>query len=237
MSPFIMKHKILDYPNLINSSGKVSSGVFPRFKKSDLYSELLDATSFLPKNTKPSQRIWHVMNDVNEVVLCLECSKHVRFQTYVDGYRTFCSPSCSSASCNTQLKMKQTKLERYSDENYTNPLQSKQTKLERYGDENYTNKPKAKQTKLERYGNEHYNNPEQTRKTCSIKYGSDNYMKTEDFQVKSKATKFNLHGNENYNNREQAEQTSMEIYGVSNPSKHETIKAKIIIKINILSYL
>ena len=49
-------------------------------------------------------------------------------------------------------KAKQTKLERYGDENYTNKEQAKQTKLERYGDENYTNKDQAKQTCLKKYG-------------------------------------------------------------------------------------
>ena len=35
---------------------------------------------------------------------------------------------------------------------------SKQTKLEKYGDENFSNPEKCKKTKLERYGDSNYNN-------------------------------------------------------------------------------
>ena len=49
-------------------------------------------------------------------------------------------------------KIKQTKLERYSNENYNNSTKTKKTKLERYGDENYNNYEKANQTNLIKYG-------------------------------------------------------------------------------------
>lgn len=47
----------------------------------------------------------------------------------------------------------------------------KETKLERYGDENFVNQEKGKQTKLERYGNPNYVNTEKIAETCSEKYG------------------------------------------------------------------
>ena len=49
-------------------------------------------------------------------------------------------------------KMKETKLERYGNENFVNSKKCKETKLERYGDENYTNQEKIAETNLERYG-------------------------------------------------------------------------------------
>ena len=61
--------------------------------------------------------------------------------------------------------------------------QIKQTKLERYGDENYVNAEKATQTKLERYGDENYNNPTQMKKTCLERYGVDNFSKTKQFKI------------------------------------------------------
>ena len=52
----------------------------------------------------------------------------------------------------TILKQKQTKLEKYGDENYNNKEKNQKTKLERYGNKNYLNRNKAKQTIFERYG-------------------------------------------------------------------------------------
>ena len=68
------------------------------------------------------------------------------------------------------LKTQQTCLEKYGVKGF-NYKKAKQTKLERYGDENYTNKEKAKQTKLERYGDENYTNKEKAKQTCLKKYG------------------------------------------------------------------
>ena len=72
------------------------------------------------------------------------------------------------------LKSKQTKLERYGNENYNNVSKNKQTKLERYGDEKYNNLSKAENTKLERYGDAHFNNLEKRHVTCQQRYGKDN---------------------------------------------------------------
>ena len=44
----------------------------------------------------------------------------------------------------TILKQKQTKLEKYGDENYNNKEKNQKTKLERYGNKNYLNRDKAK---------------------------------------------------------------------------------------------
>ena len=46
------------------------------------------------------------------------------------------------------FQIKKTKLDRYGDENYTNPEKGKQTKLLRYGDKNYSNPEKRKQTRI-----------------------------------------------------------------------------------------
>ena len=49
-------------------------------------------------------------------------------------------------------KCKQTKFERYGNENYNNIEKSKHTKFERYGDENFTNKEKREETFMKKYG-------------------------------------------------------------------------------------
>jgi len=74
--------------------------------------------------------------------------------------------------------VKQTKLERYGNENYNNMEKNKKTCLERYGKESYSSTEmfpmQVKQTKLERYGNENYNNLEQMKKTCIENFGVEN---------------------------------------------------------------
>ena len=52
-------------------------------------------------------------------------------------------------------KSKKTKIIKYNNPTYVNPIKSKETKLERYGDENYNNQEKFINTCIERYGVEH----------------------------------------------------------------------------------
>ena len=105
-------------------------------------------------------------------------------------------------------KAKQTKKERYGNENYSNMEKSKKTKLERYGDPNYSNAEKRKQTCLERYGFDSYSKTEDFKEmlkerkdeiTLKIKqhfntvYGVDSYLSTEEFLVKRDITKKKNH--------------------------------------------
>lgn len=53
---------------------------------------------------------------------------------------------------NIKNKIKQTKLERYGDPNYTNWKKANETKKKRYGTHTYNNLDKIKQTNLDRYG-------------------------------------------------------------------------------------
>jgi len=85
-------------------------------------------------------------------------------------------------------KLKQTKMERYGDENYVNIEKSKQTKMERYGDENYVNVEKNKQTKMERYGDENYNNREKFKVTNMKLYGVKYPIQSLFFKDKQKNT-------------------------------------------------
>jgi endogenous inhibitor of DNA gyrase (YacG/DUF329 family) len=93
-----------------------------------------------------------------------------------------------------QEKGKQTKIDKYGDENYRNTEKNKQTKKEKYGDENYNNIDKNKQTKKEKYGDENYNNREQARETMNELYGVDHAMKLEEYQKKAQDTLEKNHG-------------------------------------------
>ncbi len=142
----------------------------------------------------------------------------------VDKHRKYCSSSCSAKITLTdrretnlarygvieplmlksfQDKSKQTRLDRYGDPNYVNPIkgiQTKietgsldesikkmhQTKLERYGDPNYVNAEKMYRTKKERHGDECYNNADQIKKTTQENYGVDNIFKTDQIKKLNK---------------------------------------------------
>jgi hypothetical protein len=123
-------------------------------------------------------------------------------------------------------KFKQTKLERFGDENYVNADQAKQTKLEKYGDENYNNKPKERQTKLKRYNDANYNNPEQAILTRIQKFGSldKSYKATHD---KVKQRKLEKYGDATFSNRDKAKDTTLRNSGYDNPFKDPIIIAQI----------
>lgn len=131
-------------------------------------------------------------------------------------------------------KYRQTKLERYGNENYTNIEkmkrtrklknkgvfwtdnqieQVKQTKLKRYGiSYGKVNLIKARQTKLERYGNETFTNTEKIKQTWLNKSESEKKL----IVLKGKRTKLKKYGNENYNNSEKRLNTFNQKYKVSN---------------------
>lgn len=106
-------------------------------------------------------------------------------------------------------KARQTKINRYGDENYVNNEQSKQTKKDRYGDENYNNQSKMRETKKSVYGDEGYNNRPAANQTSMDRYGEIHAMKKPEFIEKSKIT-------------------LMKNFGVDSPIKNEEIKSKIV---------
>ena len=127
-------------------------------------------------------------------------------------------------------KIKQTKLERYGNENYRNDEKIKQTNLEKYGVENvYASdyvKEKKKQTYIEHYGTDHpmknkdyleqyiqnrkikydgkwNNNIRQTLQTKIEKYGNNQY----EIIKKIQQTKLERYGDAKYINSEKAKHT------------------------------
>ena len=102
----------------------------------------------------------------------------------------------SSSTPEVINKSKQTRKEKYGDENYTNILKSKQTKKEKYGDENYTNRIKAGKTNTEKYGNIsplHGTNQIKKKKETWIKnYGVDNPLKNKEIFNKAFTTRIQI---------------------------------------------
>lgn len=104
----------------------------------------------------------------------------------------------------------------------------KDTKRDRYGDENYNNSEKREETCKRLYDDPHYTNREQAKETCRKNHGVDYYVEADDFQEKAKIKKKEKYGDENYNNRDQAKKTCEANYGpgIDNPMKVPEIVAK-----------
>ena len=177
--------------------------------------------------------------------ICPVCGNLVKFygKETVKIFLEHCSTKCSTLDKNVIKKHKQTCLERYNNENYTNRelavkhinykkvrIKTKQTKLERYGNENFLNIEKAKQTKLERYGNENYNNKEKAKETCLKKYGYEYTFNSPIIKEKIKQTCLKKYGIENGGGSKEAQekikQTCLKKYGKDNCQKVKSIKEK-----------
>jgi hypothetical protein len=159
-------------------------------------------------------------------IVTVECDvcKKVRDTPYNQYNKSFkiqnyyaCCRSCSYE------KTKDTKKEKYGDENYNNHLKSLNTKKEKYGDENYNNQQKMKDTTKCRYNDENYRNSRKTKNTKKEKYGDENYYNDEKF----KKTCLERFGNEypmqNEKIREKSKKTCLERYGTDNVMQHPSI--------------
>ena len=205
--------------------------------------------STYPEDITFPEKVYWYMNNISTYILCPVCGNRVNFENIYKGYYKYCSNLCSNRSKEVFKKRKQTKLERYGDENFVNTSKTKQTKLERYGDENYTNQEKrrqtnierygvdcnfklkgyrerAKQTKLERYGDENYTNQEKRRQTNIERYGVDCNFKLKGYRERAEQTKLERYGDENYINQEKRRQTNIERYGVDCNFKSEEFRNK-----------
>ncbi len=145
--------------------------------------------------------------------------------------------TCTAQSEVSKVKIKQTKLERYGDENYTNREKAIQTNIERFGVEhaaqNKEVQEKTKQTNFIRYGC----HPRQTEEvktkqklTCLDTYGVDNPFLSTTVQTKIKQTnleRYGGHPSQHPDVREKVCQTNITNCGVDNPRKSQLIKDQI----------
>lgn len=158
--------------------------------------------------------------------ICPICGKPTNYVSINIGYRKFCCNKCVGIGIVEQSK--QTKLERYGDENYNNQAKSKTTCLKRYGVETFLSSPKArkqiKQTNLEKYGHE---NPfgsqiiqEKIRRTNLENLGVEYPQQSKIVRKKKAKTNLKLYGNVCPANTEKSIKTKIK-NGTFNTSKPE----------------
>ena len=180
----------------------------------------------------PEMLYWY-FNNLSEHPKCKICGKKVKFKNIYTGYCDFCSHKCCTLG--TRQKAKQTCLERYGVENYTNPEKRKQTNIERYGVDCYTKTEeyieKSKKTYIQKYGTDNFTKTEEykiKREQISLeKYGVTDYSKSDIVIDNIKKSKIKNHGTTSYINLEKAKQTCLERYGVDSYSKTEEYIQKI----------
>jgi len=110
---------------------------------------------------------------------CKLCGVKTEYLDSNIGYRKYCSRKCQVSDPKRVIKIKQTKLEKYGDENYNNIEKNKQTCLNRYGVEYSTQISQMK---------------ENSKKTLLRKYGVDNASKSDYIKEKKKHTMLNNYG-------------------------------------------
>lgn len=137
-----------------------------------------------------------------------ECGNLTTFIDIKNGYRKSCSVKCAAINQERVSKIKNTKLIRYGDENYSNRLKSKETLLKKYGVENVSQIEEIKLKKIN---------------TCIKNYGVDNPLKNINIKDKMQNTMLSRYGHSNpskiYEFQEIKKQTCLDKYGEDNYSK------------------
>ena len=170
---------------------------------------------------------------------CTECGKE--YVTYVFNFTKPMCPNCKKKETFKTFdwsirnkKSEQTKLQRYGNSKFVNPLKGAETKEKRYGDQHYNNKEKNKQTNLEKYGVEYSFQIESVKnkikQACIKKYGG---MGASSDVIKQKIKNTNKkkygyeYGFQSQLIKDKIKETNLEKYGVENPFQSEIIKDKI----------
>ena len=181
-----------------NKSGHKTKESWFSKNHSDEYEKII---SYCSKFEIPTfkEKIWFYYHNLNELPKCCGCGINVPFSGRFDrGYQKFCSLKCANDNGNLIEKVKKTNQIKYGVDFYTesNDFMSKgrQTKMERYGDENYNNVNKIKNTKKERYNNENYNNISKMKKTSTLFYGVNNPSKSKIIKDRIKKTNNRIYG-------------------------------------------
>lgn len=169
------------------------------------------------------ERLYLYYNN-NKIGICPTCGQPTKFKNFNAGYRTFCSPACTSKNEDTKQQKIKTCLKNYGVENpsKSKSVQEKKVKTnnEKYGTDWFSDRTKAIKTMLARYGikNAMHNDVFLTKfkETNIKKYGVEFPLQLESAHNKSKITKLKKYGDEHYNNMEKNKATKLKRYGDEN---------------------
>lgn len=162
----------------------------------EIEKEIINYTLFL-QNKKISQRVYHILNEIWEVVLCKECNKNeVSFKNIKVGYSNFCCHSCAQKNNDTQKKYQQACLNKFG---VPFALQSKEVKeksintnLKKHGVNYITQTKEHKEIVSQKRNNENEKQKnhriESAKNSCLKKYNVSWFSKTDLFKDKCQET-------------------------------------------------
>ena len=202
--------------NIITKSGKVNTN-YRHLLTDEIISYLVLKTPHLDSDSSPMERIFNIVNGINESKLCEECNAKIAF---VRGYRKYCSTKCSNNNSKVKANKEKTWIDIYgvSNPNKSESIRNKieQTCLDKYGT---IVASKSKQVK------------DKTSETMIDRYGVTNHMKLDEFRSKSKNTMLDRYGVEYPLQSEEILSamtvTMLDRYGVSHNSKTSAFKERI----------
>lgn len=227
----LSKQDLIDWLNQINAfteKGSLTSRASLLINKDKELKESLRELADT-ESDNPSEILYRILTEGFKDT-CEVCGKKTQFQDFTRGYKKSCSKECSSLL--TVSKGKATKERIYGDSSYNNLEKHKQTCLERYGKEDYTNHSKAEETKLAKYGDPNYCNPLKNKQTCLERYGVESVTYLQSMKAKSKATSILKYGVDHPMKskvvKENFKSSMMKYYGVEFPSQNREIHKKIL---------
>lgn len=150
---------------LIDSKGKLTTTRPDAwFKKHpEILTQLINQTNFLNENSSVQERIYCLINKIEQIPTCKNCGNPVKFKKNLFCYATFCSRKCATKHETTKQKRIKTNFKKYGKANVSEidivKEKKKQTLLKNYGAINLNKieiiNEKRKNTNLLKYG--HYN--------------------------------------------------------------------------------
>ncbi len=176
----------------------------------------------------------------NEERSCLICQ--TKFTVQKSNPKRMCSEKCRKEWClkpeilqKQSESYKKTMRENFGVENSFQlenvKEKSKETKLEKYGDENYNNPEKVHQTKLEKYGeNYFFEQMIYVKEVVKERYGVDHPLHLQEFIDKKTQTNLEKYGYEHVSQVpefiKKMRSTTFERFGVEHASQNEDVKQK-----------
>ena len=188
----------MEYPKYCTLSPNHCREIYIKIHYKEFHQYLI---SNYPEELSFGERLYWFYNNINEYPKCKNCGKRTKFVNAQYGYNEYCCVKCSNSSKEKITHIKQTNQIKFGGNapacSKDVVLKMKQTNLERYGDENFNNRTKANKTLLERYngiGNGSEIIKVKQKKTMIDKYGKENSMSVDSIKDKMRANNMKKYG-------------------------------------------
>jgi len=170
--------------------------------KKELKERIFKVTNFLPEKSALNQRIYHILNDIEDMQVCHNCKKEsARFISMHQGYAPYCSRICANSCLDKKETTQQVWIEKYgSKEARVEHVKEvhKKAMLEKTGFESNFHNPEFQKTSNGGFFAWDENTRSKRKQTCLEKYGVQHVTQSQEFKEKSKQTLENAYENGHY---------------------------------------